>query len=130
MELVALGQIESITAHHGQVLQLRPKAANGQALTTAIGRQGQLIQTRPRGFYLRATLRSNCSIRRSTRSVLDRVGYFSPVSVVGLGTLVIFCFMILMGGQEVLPARYWIQPFEEITCQSRKNFSRPSPKCR
>lgn len=55
MELVALGQIESITAHHGQVLQLRPKAANGQALTTAIGRQGQLIQTRPRGFYLRAT---------------------------------------------------------------------------
>ena len=55
MELVALGQIESITAHHGQVLQLRPKAANGRALTCAIGRQGQLIQTRPRGFYLRAT---------------------------------------------------------------------------
>ncbi len=53
MELVALGQIESITAHHGEVLQLRPKAANGQALTSAIGRQGQLIQTRPRGFYLR-----------------------------------------------------------------------------
>ena len=53
MELVALGQIESITAHHGEVLQLRPKAANGQALTSAIGGQGQLIQTRPRGFYLR-----------------------------------------------------------------------------
>ena len=53
MELVALGRIESITAHHGEVLQLRPKAANGQALTSAIGRQGQLIQTRPRGFYLR-----------------------------------------------------------------------------
>lgn len=54
MELVVLGHIESITAHHGEVLQLRPKAANGQALTTAIGRQGQLIQTRPRGFYLRS----------------------------------------------------------------------------
>ncbi len=53
MELVALGRIESITAHHGEVLQLRPKGANGQALTSAIGRQGQLIQTRPRGFYLR-----------------------------------------------------------------------------
>ena len=53
MELVALGRIESITAHHGEVLQLRPKAANGQALTSAIGRQGQLIQTRSRGFYLR-----------------------------------------------------------------------------
>ena len=56
MELVALGRIESITAHHGEVLQLRPKAANGQALTSAIGRQGQLIQTRPRGFYLRTLL--------------------------------------------------------------------------
>jgi DNA mismatch repair protein MutH len=55
MELVALGQIESITAHHGEVLQLRPKAANGQALTAAIGKQGQLIQTRPRGFYLRSS---------------------------------------------------------------------------
>jgi DNA mismatch repair protein MutH len=54
MEMVALGQIESITAHHGEVLQLRPKAANGQAMTQAIGRDGTLIQTRPRGFYLRS----------------------------------------------------------------------------
>lgn len=64
MELVALGQIESITAHHGEVLQLRPKAANGQALTPAIGRQGELIQTRPRGFYLRT---------RFTRRLLQKV---------------------------------------------------------
>lgn len=53
MELIAGGQIEHISAHHGQVLQLRPKAANGRILTTAIGAEGQLIQTRPRGFYLR-----------------------------------------------------------------------------
>jgi len=53
MALISLGKIDSITARHGQYLQLRPKAANGQALTTAIGRAGQLIQTRPRGFYLR-----------------------------------------------------------------------------
>ena len=53
MDRIALGDIEQITARHGQVLQLRPKAANGQALTDAIGRQGQLIQTRPRGFYLK-----------------------------------------------------------------------------
>lgn len=53
MEMIALGQIENITARHGQYLQLRPKAANGDALTEAIGKNGQVIYTRPRGFYLR-----------------------------------------------------------------------------
>jgi DNA mismatch repair protein MutH len=53
MEMIALGQIENITARHGQYLQLRPKAANGNALTEAVGKNGQLINTRPRGFYLR-----------------------------------------------------------------------------
>lgn len=53
MEMIALGQIENITARHGQYLQLRPKAANGSALTEGIGINGQIIQTRPRGFYLK-----------------------------------------------------------------------------
>jgi DNA mismatch repair protein MutH len=53
MELISLGKVEGITARHGQVLQLRPKAADGKALTDAIGDKGQIIQTRPRGFYLR-----------------------------------------------------------------------------
>jgi DNA mismatch repair protein MutH len=53
MELIALGKIEQITARLGQYLQLRPKAADGKALTNAIGPDGTLIQTRPRGFYLR-----------------------------------------------------------------------------
>lgn len=53
MELISLGQVESVTARQGQVLQLRPKAANGSALTDAIGKSGQPIKTRPRGFYLR-----------------------------------------------------------------------------
>ena len=53
MEMIALGQIENITARHGQYLQLRPKAANGSVLTEAIGKNGQMIQTRPRGFYLK-----------------------------------------------------------------------------
>ncbi|MMZ71354.1 DNA mismatch repair protein MutH [compost metagenome] len=34
-------------------MQLRPKAANSKALTRAIGRNGQPIQTLPRGFYLK-----------------------------------------------------------------------------
>jgi DNA mismatch repair protein MutH len=53
MEMIALGQVENITAKQGQYLQLRPKAANGDALTEAIGKNGQIIHTRPRGFYLR-----------------------------------------------------------------------------
>lgn len=53
MDLIALGQVESITARMGQYMQLRPKAANGKALTDAIGHSGSVIKTRPRGFYLR-----------------------------------------------------------------------------
>ncbi len=53
MELIVLGKVESITARVGEVLQLRPKAADGRALTDAIGLDGEIIKTRPRGFYLR-----------------------------------------------------------------------------
>lgn len=53
MEKIALGQIESISARDGAVLQLRPKAANGRVLTDAYGLNGDLIKVRPRGFYLK-----------------------------------------------------------------------------
>ena len=53
MEKIALGKIEQISARDGQVLQLRPKAANGQVVTDAYGEDGQLIKVRPRGFYLK-----------------------------------------------------------------------------
>ncbi|MBC3220217.1 MULTISPECIES: DNA mismatch repair endonuclease MutH [Serratia] len=53
MDLIVLGQVERITARHGEVLQLRPKAANNKALTEATGEQGQPILTLPRGFYLK-----------------------------------------------------------------------------
>ncbi|GAA0342631.1 DNA mismatch repair endonuclease MutH [Bowmanella denitrificans] len=53
MEMIALGQVECITARHGEVMQLRPKAADGSALTQAVGKDGGWIQTRPRGFYLK-----------------------------------------------------------------------------
>nr|WP_268987879.1 DNA mismatch repair endonuclease MutH [Xenorhabdus bovienii] len=53
MDLIVLGKVENITARHGEVLQLRPKAANSRALTEAIGEFGQPIMTLPRGFYLK-----------------------------------------------------------------------------
>lgn len=53
MDLIVLGQVEHITARHGEVLQLRPKAANSRALTEAIGAHGEPVLTLPRGFYLK-----------------------------------------------------------------------------
>ncbi|MBS9542891.1 DNA mismatch repair endonuclease MutH [Morganella morganii subsp. sibonii] len=53
MDMIVLGKVEQITARHGQVMQIRPKAANSRALTEAIGPHGQPIQTLPRGFYLK-----------------------------------------------------------------------------
>ncbi|MCG9679976.1 MULTISPECIES: DNA mismatch repair endonuclease MutH [Vibrio] len=53
MEMIVLGRVEQITARHGEVLQLRPKAANSRVLTEAYGASGKPIMTLPRGFYLR-----------------------------------------------------------------------------
>lgn len=58
MDLIVLGQVERITARHGEVLQLRPKAANSKALTEAIGARGERIMTLPRGFYLKKNFTS------------------------------------------------------------------------
>lgn len=52
-EQIILGQVESLTARFGTALQLRPKAADGSRLTEAVGPEGELIKTRPRGYYLR-----------------------------------------------------------------------------
>lgn len=52
--LIALGEIEQISAHLGEYLQVRPKAASGKSLTNGFNEQGQLAKTLPRGFYLRS----------------------------------------------------------------------------
>jgi DNA mismatch repair protein MutH len=53
MDMVSHGELERVTAHLGQYLQIRPKAANSKALTNGIGEHGEPIATLPRGFYLR-----------------------------------------------------------------------------
>ncbi|OHU87520.1 MULTISPECIES: DNA mismatch repair endonuclease MutH [Pseudoalteromonas] len=53
IELIALGRVEEISGHLGQVMQIRPKAANSRVTTDAIGPNGKLIKTLPRGFYLK-----------------------------------------------------------------------------
>ncbi len=53
-DMICLGQLEHITARHGDILQIRPKAANGRALCWGINADGERFLTLPRGFYLRA----------------------------------------------------------------------------
>ncbi len=55
VEQIVTGHVESITSRQGEALHIRPKAANGSVLTEALNPEGQRIQTRPRGFYLRKT---------------------------------------------------------------------------
>ncbi len=53
MELVSLGKIHQLNAKMGQILQVRPKAANSRVLTSSVDESGDPAQTLPRGFYLR-----------------------------------------------------------------------------
>lgn len=52
-DMIVLGEVENIQGKHGQVLQLRPKAANAQAKTQAFNCDGEPFMTLPRGFYLK-----------------------------------------------------------------------------
>jgi DNA mismatch repair protein MutH len=51
--LIGVGRVEDVTAHLGRWLQLRPKAANGRVRTVAFAMDGDVVETVPRGFYLR-----------------------------------------------------------------------------
>lgn len=67
MDCITLGGISALKASQGEVLQIRPKAADGSQLTEAVGESGKKIKTRPRGFYLR---------KQFTQHLLDQ--YFFP----------------------------------------------------
>jgi DNA mismatch repair protein MutH len=54
MEKVNLGEVDQLTARDGEILQVRPKAANASVTTKTIGPSGKMIDTLPRGFYLRS----------------------------------------------------------------------------
>lgn len=52
-EAIVCGHVQQLTARMGTYLQIRPKAAHGGVTTPAVGPDGQWIQTRPRGYYLK-----------------------------------------------------------------------------
>ena len=53
IEMLATGEQSQVSAHMGQVLQVRPKAANSHKLTASSSELGHTVQSLPRGFYLR-----------------------------------------------------------------------------
>jgi len=53
--LIGVGRVEDVSAHLGRWLQLRPKAAHGRVRTVAFAGDGDIVETVPRGFYLRAS---------------------------------------------------------------------------
>lgn len=55
-DMISMGELENITAHQGQYLHIRPKAADTKALCHGINQVGEKIPTLPRGFYLRTSL--------------------------------------------------------------------------
>jgi DNA mismatch repair protein MutH len=52
-EMIAAGDVERITGHLGEVLQVRPKAPHGRSRRRAPDEEGAIQWTMPRGFYLR-----------------------------------------------------------------------------
>lgn len=53
MEYIVFGRLNEINATIGEVLHLRPKGRNNQALTQAVDFHGKPTQSLPLGFYLR-----------------------------------------------------------------------------
>ncbi|MEE4245011.1 MAG: DNA mismatch repair endonuclease MutH [Kangiellaceae bacterium] len=66
MDKIMLGKFGSLNSKFGVALQVRPKAANSRVLTDAIGINGNIIKTLPRGFYLRTSF---------TQSILASLSY-------------------------------------------------------
>jgi DNA mismatch repair protein MutH len=56
--LLGAGAVESVTAHLGKCLQVRPKAADGDERGPMPGGDDGLVETVPRGFYLRSSFTS------------------------------------------------------------------------
>ncbi|WP_041367027.1 DNA mismatch repair endonuclease MutH [Methylophaga frappieri] len=62
MEMLLTVGPESVTARQGEVLQIRPKAANSRMQVAGLTMDGEQTQINPRGFYLRPAF---------TKAILD-----------------------------------------------------------
>ena len=67
IEMLTVGQLEQITAYHGEYLQIRPKASNAKSLCHGINYAGEKTHTLPRGFYLRIKLTTQILLGSNVR---------------------------------------------------------------
>ncbi len=51
--LIGRGELDTVTGHLGEVLQVRPKARNARSRRRACDAEGRVVEVLPRGFYLR-----------------------------------------------------------------------------
>ncbi len=63
-DMIVMGEHDKITAHHGEVIQLRPKAADSSVRTAAIDKSGAPTMAPPKGFYLRSQFTHNLLKRK------------------------------------------------------------------
>ena len=56
--LLGAGAVDQVTAHLGKCLQVRPKAADGEERGLMPGGDEGIVETVPRGFYLRSSFTS------------------------------------------------------------------------
>ena len=66
MDKIVLGEQDNLTAHMGQYLQIRPKAAHSRIRGKGVSDAGEQTRTNPKGFYLRASF---------TRQILAGANY-------------------------------------------------------
>lgn len=62
-DYIRYGEFDRISAHLGEYLQIRPKAANSQKHKSAIDSEGANIRTLPLGFYLRPAFTNQILVR-------------------------------------------------------------------
>lgn len=62
-ELIHLGESGEITAHQGEILQIRPKAAHSRETTWVLDAEAQWVEQNPRGWYLRKTFTAELMAR-------------------------------------------------------------------
>lgn len=72
-DMVYMGKVDQISSHYGQVLQIRPKAADSSKTTLGIGPTGQKINTLPRGFYLRTEFTRQIYNQNNTDDILHKI---------------------------------------------------------
>jgi DNA mismatch repair protein MutH len=58
MDMVVMGELNRVSAHHGTWLQIRPKAADSRARGRSTNADGTPGVALPRGFYLRTSFTS------------------------------------------------------------------------